>query len=302
LLGLESDERHTGRRSVYIGAHVSVAKGFSQAVTYAASVGCESMQVFAKSPRRWDAGPLDVDAAYRFAEERQAAGIRAAFTHTAYLINLASADDVLWQRSVDALADEITRGRLLRADGIATHLGMHPSGESEESAERIAAGIALAFERAGGEEGSPTRLLLENTAGGGTLYGRTVAAIGAVLERCGELRPLLGVCLDTCHAHASGIELSDDAAWGALLDELEARCGAGAVRLIHANDCMFELGSRRDRHAWIGDGTIGSTAFAAMLHRPELQGVSAVTEMPGEVPVKDAENIRRLKELRDRPV
>ena len=287
---------------MYIGAHVSVAKGFSEAVKYAAWVGCESMQLFAKSPRRWEARPLDVDAAYRFAEERQTAGIREAFTHTAYLINLASADDELWERSVDALADEITRGRLLRVDGIATHLGMHPSGESDESAERIATGIVRAFERAGGEEGSPTRLLLENTAGGGTLYGRTVAAIGSVLERCGELRPFIGVCLDTCHAHASGIDLSDDAAWGVLLDELDAECRPCAVRLIHANDCMFELGSRRDRHAWIGDGAIGSAAFTAMLHRPELRAVSAVTEMPGEVPVKDAENIRRLKELRDGPV
>jgi deoxyribonuclease-4 len=287
---------------VYIGAHVSVAKGYSEAVKYAASVGCESMQVFAKSPRRWEGPPLDVNAAYRFAEDRQAAGIQEAFTHTAYLINLASVDDVLWQRSIDALADEITRGRLLRADGIATHLGMHPSGESEESAERIATGIVRAFECAGGEEDSPTRLLLENTAGGGTLYGRTVAAICGVLERCGERRSLLGVCLDTCHAHASGIDLSDDVAWGTLLDELNAACGPGAVRLVHANDCMFEFGSRRDRHAWIGEGTIGPAAFSAMLRRPELQGISAVTEMPGEIPIKDAENIRRLKELREEPV
>jgi deoxyribonuclease IV len=283
---------------VFIGAHVSVAKGLPSAVSYAESVGCESMQIFAKSPRRWEGPPTDPDAGHRFVEERAATGIRAAFTHTAYLINLASVDDVLWRRSIDALADEITRGRLLGVDGVATHLGAHPSGESDASADRIADAIQRAFELAGGDETSPAMLLLENTAGGGTTYGRTIAAIGAVLERCATYRPRLGVCLDTCHAHAAGIDLSDDGAWSTLLGEVERACGRNSIRLIHANDCMYELGSHRDRHAWIGDGTMGNGAFEAMLHRSELNGVSVVTEMPGEVPVKDAENIRRLKVLR----
>ncbi|MBE0416527.1 MAG: deoxyribonuclease IV [Coriobacteriia bacterium] len=283
---------------MFIGAHVSVAKGFPSAVSYAKSVGCESMQVFAKSPRRWEGPPTDSDAGRRFAEERETAGIRSAFTHTAYLINLASAEDALWKRSIAALADEITRGRLLGVNGVATHLGTHPSGESEASADRIAEGVQRAFEQAGGGETSDTRLLLENTAGGGRTYGRTIAAIGAILERCAALRPLLGICLDTCHAHAAGIDLGHDVAWGILLSEVERACGPQAIRLIHANDCMFERGFHRDRHAWIGDGTMGSVAFEAMLHRPELRGVSVVIEMPGEVPVKDAENIRRLKVLR----
>lgn len=283
---------------MFIGAHVSVAKGLTSAVAYAQSVGCESMQVFAKSPRRWDGPPTDADAGVRFAEVREDAGIASAFTHTAYLINLASPDDALWQRSVNALADEITRARLLRADGVATHLGTHPSGESDEAADRIAHGILAAFDRSKADSGASTRLLLENTAGGGTTYGRTVAAIGAVLERCEGLRPLLGMCLDTCHAHAAGIDLASDDAWDSFLGEVESACGTGAIRLIHANDCMFERGSHRDRHAWIGDGTMGTEAFGSMLGRPMLQGVSVVTEMPGEVPEKDLENIRRLKALR----
>lgn len=283
---------------MYVGVHVSVAKGLVNAVEYAASVGSECMQVFAKSPRQWQGRPLDPQAAHAFAEARERAEIREVFTHTAYLINLASVDDVLWERSVAALADEIVRGRTLGADGVATHLGTHPTGESEEAADRIATAIRRAFEIAGDATGIPTRLLLENTAGGGTLYGRTVAAIGRVIERCGEYGPLVGVCLDTCHAHASGIDVSDDAAWGRLLAGIDGACGSGSLGLVHANDCMFELGSRRDRHAWIGDGTIGSAGFAAMLQRTELADVSAVTEMPGEVPIKDEENIRRLKGLR----
>ncbi len=283
---------------MYVGAHVSVAKGLVRAAEYAASVGSECLQVFAKSPRQWQGRPLDPQAAHAFAEARERAEIREVFTHTAYLINLASVDDLQWERSVTALADELVRGRVLGADGVATHLGTHPTGESDVAAERIATGIRRAFEMAGEAPDIPTRLLLENTAGGGALYGRTVGAIGRVIERCGEYRSLVGVCLDTCHAHASGIEVSDDAAWARLLAEIDDACGGGTLGLVHANDCMFDLGSRRDRHAWIGDGTIGLVGFAAMLDRPELAEVSAVTEMPGQVPFKDEENIRRLKALR----
>jgi len=283
---------------VYVGAHVSIAKGLAEAAHYAASVGCESMQVFAKSPRQWHGRPLDPEAVRRFIEEREAKGLRQLFTHTAYLMNLASPDDALWERSVAALADEIERGRILRADGVTTHLGTHPTGESDEAAERIAAAVRRAFEVAGGDAGSQTRLLLENTAGGGTLFGRTVAALGRVIAQCAEYRPLVGVCIDTCHAHASGIDVSDDAAWVRLLSEVDMHCGSGTLALVHANDCMFEIGSRRDRHAWIGEGTIGTAGFAAMLARPELAGISAITEMPGEAPFKDEENIRRLKKLR----
>ncbi|HET6498265.1 MAG TPA: deoxyribonuclease IV [Coriobacteriia bacterium] len=282
-----------------IGAHVSVGKGLSQAVEYAASVGCESMQIFAKSPRQWHGPPLDSASAVRFADERVAAGIRRTFTHSAYLINLASADDRIWGLSVQALADEISRARALRADGVVTHLGAHPDGESPAATGRIADAITRAFTLAHGPADPRTRLLLENTAGAGSLYGASIAAIGAVIDACPGHRESLGVCFDTCHGHASGIEVTCDAAWDRLLSDIERECGPGALGLIHANDCLHPFASRRDRHAWVGDGTIGIEGFAAMTRQPSLQGLAVITEAPGEVPVKDAENIRRLVSLRD---
>lgn len=190
---------------MYIGAHVSVSKGLSQAVEYAASVGCESMQIFAKSPRQWHGPPIDPHNARRFAEERVDAGIRRTFTHSAYLINLASPDDRIWGMSIEALGDEISRARALRADGVVTHLGAHPDGESSAATGRIAAAITRAFDLAQGPVDPRTRLLLENTAGAGNLYGGSIPAIGAVIEACRDCRELLGVCFDTCHGHASGI-------------------------------------------------------------------------------------------------
>lgn len=284
---------------MFVGAHVSISKGLSQAVSYATSVGCEAMQIFAKSPRQWNGPPVDHEAALRFTEERVAAGIQQAFTHSAYLINLASPDDRIWHKSVDALADEISRGRALRADGVVTHLGAHPDGESPSATRRIAEAIKWAFAQADGRSDSQTRLLLENAAGSGTLYGASIAAIGAVIEACPDHRELLGVCFDTCHGHVSGIEVADDAAWTRLLSEIEHACGPEMLRLVHANDCVHPFASRRDRHAWVGDGTIGTAGFAAMMRQPALVGRAIITEAPGEVPLKDAENIRRLLVLRD---
>ncbi len=285
-----------------IGAHVSVANGLAAAVDYAASVGCESMQFFAKSPRRWEGPPANPEAGKPFLEHRLAAGIRAAFTHTAYLINLATPDEILRERSIAALADEIARARLLFADGVATHLGTDPFGNPESAADRIASAVQAAFDLAGTQSDSPTMLLLENTAGSGNAYGRTIGELAAVIDRAEEDSRLLGVCFDTCHAHASGIDLSDEHRWSIVLNEIENRCGSKALRLVHANDCVYERGSHRDRHAWIGDGTLGLDAFAAMVRHPKLEGVPAVMEMPGEIPYKDRENIRRLTFLRDQRV
>jgi deoxyribonuclease-4 len=107
------------------------------------------------------------------------------------------------------------------------------------------------------------------------------------------------VCIDTCHAHAAGIPVSTDDDWSALVDLVFAECGDSAWQAIHANDCIAPLGSHTDRHAWIGDGTIGESGFRAMLATGAIDHVPAITEMPGEIPEKDSVNISRLKALRD---
>jgi deoxyribonuclease-4 len=143
-------------------------------------------------------------------------------------------------------------------------------------------------------------LLLENTAGAGDSFGATIEQLGEALRGVGSAGPeRLGVCVDTCHAHAAGIPVSTRSDWDALLDRVVAVCGEGAWQAIHANDCIAPLGSHRDRHAWIGDGAIGEEGFSAMLTNEALSDIPAITEMPGEIPEKDAENIRRLASLRD---
>jgi deoxyribonuclease-4 len=281
-----------------VGAHVSVSRGYVRALEYAQSVGCECVQIFAKSPRQWVGPPIDPVLAGRFIEERVTRGVGPVFTHTAYLINLGATDLDLREKSIAALADELTRGSLLAAAGVVTHVGNDPGGDPGAAAQRVGAAVREAFERTD-DDGLTARLLLENTAGAGRTFGGDFEELAACIDAAGLPPERLGVCLDTCHGFANGMVLDSGAGWRDVLDRMRAAGIDVRLGLVHANDCMFERGSHRDRHAWIGDGFIGMDGFAAMMCSPELSGVCACTEMAGEVPDKDVVNIARLKSLRD---
>jgi deoxyribonuclease IV len=281
-----------------LGAHVSVSGGYIQALDYAESVGAECIQIFAKSPRQWKARGIEPQLAEAFVAERAARGFGPVFTHTAYLINLATDNEELRAKSVPALADELVRASLLGADGVVCHVGNDPLDNAEAAARRVADSVLEAFELAG-DAGLQTRLLLENTAGAGKTFGSTFEQLGACIDDSGLPTERLGVCIDTCHAFAYGMALDTPAGWREVVDGIGSLCGRDRLGLIHANDCMFERGSRRDRHAWIGDGFIGEAGFAAMVCVPELAEVPACVEMAGDVPIKDSTNIERLKALRD---
>jgi deoxyribonuclease-4 len=280
-----------------LGAHISVSAGYLKALDYAMDVGCECAQIFAKSPRQWRGPAIDLRAAEEFARERARRGFGPIFTHTAYLINPATTDSELREKSIRALSDELARGSALGAAGVVTHIGNDPDGDPEAAAARVAEACLRAFELAGGDA-CRTRLLLENTAGAGRTFGSDFEQLGMCLAAAGLPEDRLGICLDTCHAWAFGMPVDSLEGWREVLSGIATCCGTGRLGLIHANDCLYERGSRRDRHAWIGDGHIGSAGFRAMMCLPELAEVCAVTEMPGEAPAKDVENLRRLSDLR----
>ncbi len=279
-----------------IGAQVPMAGGPLRALEYAVAAGCETMQIFAKSPRRWMGPALDPATAEAFREACAAASFGPVFSHTSYLINMGSEDDALWDRSAEALADELLRAGELGAAGAVVHLGRRFSDDDGESVARVAACALRAQEIAGP---SAARLLLENSAGAGRQFGVTAAEMSAALAAVRAAGVDAALCIDTCHAFAGGIDVRSLEGWSTLLAELEAACGPGSVALIHANDCLGELGTHKDRHAWVGEGHIGIDGFGAMFHLPGLAGASVCVEMPGDGPFKDEENVRRLKALRD---
>jgi deoxyribonuclease-4 len=281
-----------------VGAHVSVAGGYHKGIDYGLEVGAECIQIFAKSPRQWRGPAVNLEAADAFISRRRETGFGPVFTHTAYLLNLSTVDDALRTKTVAALADELVRGAALRVDGVCTHVGNDPEGDPERAAARAASVIREAYELAGHADVC-VRLLLENTAGAGRSFGCCFAELASVIRFAEMPASQLGACFDTCHGHAYGMSLTDRSGWDATVAEIAETIGLDRLGLIHANDCMFERGSKRDRHAWIGDGFIGFEGFEAMLCNPDLDHVPAVTEMPGDVPLKDEVNLERLKTLRE---
>ena len=266
-------------------------------VDYALSVGCECIQMFAKSPRQWSSKPIDPGDAAAFIADRTDRDLGPVLTHTAYLINLSTSNDEMRQKSVLALADEIQRGTLLQADGVNTHIGNDPGGNRVEAAKRAADSILQAFDIVGGAQRN-ARLILENTAGAGSTFGDTVEELAAVIEYAGLDADRLGICIDTCHAWAAGYDVGSSSGWGELVASIDATMGLDRLGWIHANDCLFPRGSKKDRHAWIGEGEIGIDGFAAMVAHPGLSHVNVVTEMPGDMPEKDIVNIERLNSMR----
>jgi len=278
-----------------IGAHVPMDEGPAGALAYAEATGCEAMQLFAKSPRRWVGPRRDPAQTAEFRAACAERGPMPVYTHASYLINLGASDPVQWERSCAALADELVRAHELGAAGMVVHLGTRFCDDEGDCTARVAETVRRAVDMA---EGPVARLLLENSAGAGQQYGCDGPEMTAALCAVRGVGVVAALCVDTCHAFAAGIDLRGDEGWSALLSHIERECGPDAVPLVHANDCKGDLGSHKDRHEWIGDGSIGESGFAAMFAHPYLARASAVVEMPGEAPVKDAENVSRLKRLR----
>jgi deoxyribonuclease-4 len=281
---------------IRIGAQVPMAGGLLCALDYAESTGCETMQIFAKSPRRWVGPPTDPKMAADFRAACESSGMGPVFTHASYLINMGAESEELWERSIAALADELTRAAEIGAAGVVVHLGRRFSDDDEACIVRVT-GCAARAAAIAGDQCAP--LLLENSAGAGRQFGVSVEEMSAALVSVREAGVDAALCFDTCHGFAGGVDVRGEPGWTAMFERLTALAGLDPIRLIHANDCKGDLGSHKDRHEWIGDGHIGMGGFAVMLRQAALARASVVVEMPGEAPHKDEENIRRLKSLRD---
>lgn len=277
-----------------LGAHVSSAGGTSNAPGRGAELDVSVIQLFTKQPNRWAEREVDADEASAFRTACQQHGIRVTASHDSYLINLASPDEVLFRRSLASFEGELRRAEALGLDYLVTHPGNATDGDRDRGMRQNAEAIITALDAVGGS----TRVLLEGTAGTGTALGSTFEELAGLLEPIADRHPdRVGVCLDTCHMWAAGYDLRnlDD-----VLDRIEATVGLVHVRFLHLNDSVLPLASRRDRHAAIGEGTLGDAVFAALLNHAALRAVPKVIETPkGADPVAaDRANLGRLRGYR----
>jgi deoxyribonuclease-4 len=278
---------------VRLGVHVSVAGGVDKAVFRAREKGCDAFQIFSSNPRKWGSNPIPGESAERFLALQRQSGLSPVVDHMPYLPNLASAKEVVYAKSVQALARELERCQALSIPYLVTHLGSHLGGGRESGLARIVSALQTVFSQAD----SDIILLLENSAGTKNSMGSTFSDIAAVLQSLPAERRRLGVCLDTCHLHAAGYDLRTPRALQATLDQFQDCIGLEKLMLIHLNDCRGSLGSHLDRHEHIGLGQIGEEGFRAILCHPALADLTMILETPVDARRDDRGNLEVARRL-----
>lgn len=278
-----------------IGAHVSAAGGIFNAPLNAANIGCETFQVFSRSPQGGPAPKLTDEVLAQFKANMKVKGFDRFVIHTPYYINFASTTPRIRYGSISIVRDELERGTLLGASYVVTHLGSTKDAGKKLGFHKTWRSLQRILD---GYKGT-TKLLLELSAGAGDLTGGSFEELANLLkhvESTAKYRGKMGVCLDTCHAFAAGYDIRTKQGVDAMLKEIKVTVGSTRVKLIHANDSEFGLNKHRDRHAHIGKGEIGVEAFRILLHSPMFKNVDMIVETP---PDGAQDDVRLLKRLRD---
>ena len=283
------------------GSHLSIAGGYYKAVDTAAELGLQTVQLFTKNNNQWAGKPLSDEDVRLFREAVQRTGIQRPCAHDSYLINLASPDDALWKKSVDALVIELERAESLGLEGVVMHPGSFVSSSEEAGQQRIVEGLNGAHHRT---TGIRCQYWLETTAGQGSNLGHRFEQIGYLIENVRNPERL-GVCVDSCHIFAAGYPLQTTEEYAETMDEFDRQIGIGLIRAWHLNDSKKPLGSRVDRHEHIGEGFLGLEPFRHIVNDTRFADTPMYLETEkGERDGVDldAMNLATLKSLIAKPV
>lgn len=258
-----------------IGAHVSPAGGPANAVARGAERGCRAIQIFNQSPRQWKPTEYDGDKVEAFKEAMQGSQVRQLLVHAVYLVNCASEDPDLREKSLASLTASLRAGQALGAVGVVVHPGSALKSDVGAAVGRAAEVIKEALAESEGCD-----LHLENTAGAGGTLGRTFEELAALIDGAGGGKRL-GACLDSCHLLASGYDIRTAEALSDVVDDFDRVVGLGRLGSLHVNDSKTALGSNVDRHAALGEGELGVEGCTAFLSEPRFEGLPCIFEGPG---------------------
>lgn len=274
---------------------MSISGGVDKAIDRGQKIGCETIQIFTRTPRQWKMREFSEEEVEDFKRKREEAGINPVFAHDTYLINLGSPDEELWKRSIGVLEDELGRCDALGLPYLVVHPGSHLGRGEEAGVERIAQALSLALSR---KPAYKAQLLLEITAGQGSNLGYNFQQLARLIELT-ENGERLGICFDTCHAFAAGYEIRTPKGYDTTFHELNELIGLERLKAFHLNDSKGDLGSRLDRHEHIGKGRLGLEPFRMILNDERFRGLPMVLETPkGPKMEEDIENLRVLRSLR----
>jgi deoxyribonuclease-4 len=278
-------------RDDLLGAHVSTQGGVATAPARGKAIGATAIQLFTKTPSQWREPVLTDAEVAAFRANLERSGIRAVVAHDSYLINLASPDDALRERSASCFVGELVRCRTLGIPWVVSHPGNYIN-DRRAGLERNARGYAQCLAAVPGEVG----VLIEGTAGAGTALGSTFEELRALRDALpAAIRTRVGFCLDTAHLHAAGYDVPGalDEVW----ERFDREIGAALLKCLHLNDSRGTAGSHLDRHEWIAEGTLGPEPFRRIMRDRRFARVIKIIETPkGDDPVRhDRRMLRRLR-------
>ncbi len=281
-----------------LGAHVSTAGGTANAPARALAIEATAMQIFTKQANRWAERECLAEECEAFRAALAMTTVQVVAAHDSYLINLASPDPVLRRRSIDSFAAELRRCEALGVSLLVSHPGNYMD-ERASGLARNADAISEVLERVPGR----TVLCLETTAGAGTVLGATFEELATLIDQVARpVRTRVGVCLDTCHVYSAGYDLLADyeGVWQRFGDTV----GFERLLIIHLNDSKTPMGSRRDRHELIGEGTLGDQPFRRIMNDSRLAAVPKVIETPkgDDHTATDSRMLGRLRGYLEQPV
>jgi deoxyribonuclease-4 len=282
------------KRGPLLGSHQSIAGGIENALARGQEVGCDTIQIFVKTPNRWASRALAEENILAFKEAVSRTNIWPVFAHSLYLINLGTPDEGLWQKSTDGLTDDLERCEQLGLPGLVLHPGSHMGSGEESGIARIVAALDEVHARL---PGYGVQVWLEVTAGQGDHLGYTFGQLRAMIDGVKEPERL-GICFDTAHAFAAGYELRTREGYEATWAEFDRALSLDRLKAIHLNDSKKELGSRVDRHEHIGKGYLGLEPFRFLLNDARFQNIPMTLETEkGPDLAEDKENLAVLRSL-----
>ena len=277
---------------IYLGCHLTSAKGFENMGREALSIDADTFQFFTRNPRGGKAKAVDEEDAARCRALLAERGFGKVVAHAPYTLNPASKDARVREFAHAAMADDLARMEYVPGNYYNFHPGSHVGQGTEKGVELIS---ALLNEILRPEQS--TVVLLETMAGKGSEIGGRFEELKAIIEGV-RLQDKIGVCLDTCHVHDAGYDLVNDL--DGVLAEFDRVIGLDRLRAVHLNDSKNPRGAAKDRHAKIGEGYIGKEAFGRILNHPKLQGLPFILETPQEDLAGYGREIKMLRQMAER--
>lgn len=283
----------TQKARLLLGAHMSIAGGFDHALLRGETIHCTTIQMFTKGNRQWKAKPITDEQREQFQKTLKKSAIDPVIAHAMYLLNIASPDNKTWHGSMHALSEEIERCHILGIPYLVVHPGFHLTSSKKEAQTRIAQAINHVLEKT---DNMSTIILLENMAGQGSSMCAHFEELAAIIDQV-EHKKRVAVCLDTCHAFASGYDFTDATSYTRFWQTIDDTVGIHHIKAIHLNDSMKARGSRIDRHEEIGKGMMGLESFALLMNDTRLFDIPKILETPHDDITHYARNMHILKGL-----